>query len=147
MKPLLDQPGLQRLLDQAALYGALLETAQAALPDDLAERVVGVSLDGETLIVQTEQAVWASRLRYAAPQLLAAFAKAFPHLRLRQCKVKISPLPRSAAPARRQAALPPDSAIEEMETLSRLIEDGELAKRLQRLAETARKARKTRKNS
>ncbi|SIN74997.1 Protein of unknown function [Sulfurivirga caldicuralii] len=141
MKPLLEQPGLQRLLDQAALYGALLETARSALPDELAEQVIGVSLDGETLIVQVEQAVWATRLRYAAPQLLDTFARTFPHLKLTQCKVKISPLPRPQPVEKRTASLPPASAIEEMETLSRLIEDEALAKRLQRLADSARKAR------
>lgn len=141
MKPLLEQPGLQRLLDQASLYGALLETAQSALPGELAEQLIGVSLDGETLIVQVEQAVWATRLRYAAPQLLDAFSRTFPHLKLTQCKVKISPLPRLHPVEKRVASLPPDSAIEEMETLSRLIEDENLAKRLQRLAESARKAR------
>ncbi len=142
MKPLLEQPGLQRLLDQAGLYGALLETARAALSSELAEQIVGVSLDGETLIVQVEQAVWATRLRYAAPQLLDAFARAFPHLQLSQCKVKISPLPRPLPVEKRRATLPPDSAIEEMETLSRLIDDPQLAKRLEKLAQTARRAKK-----
>lgn len=147
MKPLLDQPGLQRLLDQAGLYGALLETARSALPEELAEQVIGVSLDGETLIVQVEQAVWATRLRYAAPQLLDNFARAFPHLKLTQCKVKIGPLPRPQPVEKRTASLPPDSAIKEMETLSRLIEDENLAQRLQRLANSARKARERKKQS
>ena len=144
MKPLLDQPGLRRLLDQAALYEALRETARAALPDELAEQVVGVSLDGETLIVQTEQAVWATRLRYAAPQLLAAFADAFPHLRLSRCKVRISPLPRPQPTPKRHAAPPPPEAIAEMETLSRMMEHERLAQRLRNLAQTARQARKRR---
>ncbi len=140
MKPLLDQPGLQRLLSQASLYGALLETAREALPPELAEQVIGVSIDGENLIVQVETSAWATRLRYSAPQLLAAFAQAFPHLKLSRCQVKITPLPRPQPVTQRRATLPPEHAIEEMETLSKLIDDPKLAERLQRLAQTARQA-------
>jgi hypothetical protein len=61
--------GLQR---EALRQRDWLQWVQRELPEDLASHVTGVTEQAGELIVLVESAAWGVRLRYAAPQLLAA---------------------------------------------------------------------------
>src|SRR5580692_12475675 len=61
--------GLQR---EALRQHDWLQWVQRELPEELASHVTGVTEQAGEIVVFAESAVWGVRLRYAAPQLLAA---------------------------------------------------------------------------
>lgn len=54
---------------------ALVATVRAALPADLAPHCSGVAVHGQTLVVFTPSANWATRLRFHLPDVLRALAR------------------------------------------------------------------------
>lgn len=61
--------GLQR---EALRQRDWLQWVQRELPEELAAHVTGVTEQSGELVIFAESAAWGVRLRYAAPQLLAA---------------------------------------------------------------------------
>lgn len=64
-----DKPTLRRLADELDAQNALLADVRHCLPDDLAAHCVSARLHDGTLVLHTDAAAWATRIRFLAPQL------------------------------------------------------------------------------
>jgi hypothetical protein len=82
--------GLQR---EALRQRDWLQWVQRELPQDLAGHVTGVTEQSGELVIFAESAAWGVRLRYAAPQLLAAMGAAQVNI----AGVRVRVVPRGAA--------------------------------------------------
>jgi hypothetical protein len=108
MKPLLKQANgaLNNLLQDAQLFQALLDVGQDGLPLDLKPHLIGVSFDQQTLILQLDESIWATQLRFYEPNVLGAFQEHFPHLELNRVKVTILPQPKEIRKVREVTSYP-----------------------------------------
>ena len=61
---------LSQIVQQARAIAAADEALQSVLPAELAPHCHVINLRAETLIVATDSAAWATRLRYLAPSVL-----------------------------------------------------------------------------
>ncbi len=141
MKPLLNQAqgALKNLLQDAQLFQALLDVGQESLPDDLRCHLVGVSFEQQNLILQLDEAIWATQLRFYEPNLLAIYQQHFPHLELNRVKVHI--LPKAAEPEKPKREMQPPSAkaAREMQIMSEQMPSEGLKKALLSLSQRAKK--------
>jgi len=141
MKPLLNQASgaLNNLLQDAQLYQALLEVGQDALPNDLKPHLIGVSFEHQLLILQLDEAIWATQLRFYEPTLLGLFQEHFPHLELNRVKVKVLPQPKTAQKVWQVASYPSDEDANEMDQISASVKSKGLKEALKKLSLRAKK--------
>lgn len=141
MKPFFSETNgaLQQLLEDAQLFQALLEVGQEALPANIRTHLVGVGFDKQTLVLQIDDAIWATQLRFYEPNLLSLYQTHFPHLELNRVKVKVILEPTETRPKREVASYPSDQDAEEMLSLSQHVESDGLRKALQQLSLRAKK--------
>ena len=102
-----DKPTFKRLELEISAQKALLNRVRRLLPDDLAAHCVAAQKRGQHLILHTDSPVWATRLRYFAPQLNSLLKADDPSLR--GIKVKLV-LTRSSRRRRLPAARHSDFA-------------------------------------
>lgn len=76
-----DKPELKRLEREIRVQKTLLSHLRQCLPADIAAHCLHAQLHDETLVIHTDSPVWATRLRYLAPQLIDALAVEYPGLR------------------------------------------------------------------
>jgi hypothetical protein len=76
-----DKPELIRLEREIKAQNRLLSHVRQCLPADLATHCIHAQFRDDTLVVHTDSPVWATRLRYLAPQLSGALAAEYPALR------------------------------------------------------------------
>jgi hypothetical protein len=76
-----DKPGLQRLEREIHAQESLLADVRRCLPADLSAHCLNARLRVDTLVLHTDSPVWATRLRYLAPQLASVLAVEYPALR------------------------------------------------------------------
>jgi hypothetical protein len=76
-----DKPGLQRLEREIHAQESLLADVRRCLPADLASHCLNARLRVDTLVLHTDSPVWATRLRYLAPQLASVLAAEYPAVR------------------------------------------------------------------
>ncbi|MDR3430000.1 MULTISPECIES: DciA family protein [Silvimonas] len=67
---------LRQVADRVGEYNRILKALQSALPPEVARACLGAAWSGEALIVGVNSAAAATRIRYAAPDLLEALARA-----------------------------------------------------------------------
>lgn len=141
MKPLLNQAqgALKNLLEDAQLYQALLEVGQEALPGALKPHLVGVSFEQQTLLLQLDESIWATQLRFYEPNLLSIFQDHFPHLELNRVKVKILPQPKEVRVIREVASYPSETDADAMNLLGQQVESPGLKEALNKLSLRAKK--------
>jgi len=141
MKPLLNQAhgALKNLLADAQLFQALLEVGQDSLPMDLQPHLVGVSFEQNTLLLQIDESIWATQLRFYEPNLLGIYQEHFPHLELK--KVKVQVLPQSPEPHRTKKIVTPPSVAdaEQMLEISTKVKSKGLSEALKTLSLRAKK--------
>ncbi|VAW47126.1 hypothetical protein MNBD_GAMMA03-144 [hydrothermal vent metagenome] len=141
MKPLLNQANgaLNNLLENAQLYQALLDVGQDTLPNTLKPHLIGVSFEQYTLILQLDESIWATQLRFYEPTLLGIFQEHFPHLELNNVKIKILPQPQEPKKKRHTISYPSDQDALEMLQIGEHIESDGLKQALQKLSLRAKK--------
>ncbi len=141
MKPLLKQASgaLNNLLQDAQLFQALLEVGQDGLPRDLKPHLIGVSFDQQTLILQLDESIWATQLRFYEPNLLGTFQEHFPHLELNRVKVNILPQPKEIHKVREVTSYPSAEDALEMNAISDEIHSEGLSNALKKLSLRAQK--------
>jgi len=124
-------------LDQLRREQRLLKQARRALPPRLRGHCLCATVADEQLTLVTDSAAWATPLRFMAPEVLKALAKAYPGLR--ECRVRIRPAGATGGtPAR---YLPPPrlspEAVDHLRSAAETLADPELAAAFRRLATTA----------
>ncbi len=141
MKPLLKQASgaLNNLLEDAQLFQALLDVGQDGLPRDLKPHLIGVSFDQQTLILQLDESIWATQLRFYEPNLLGTFQEHFPHLELNRVKVNILPQPKEVRKVRQVTSYPSAEDAQEMNSMGDAIESEGLSNALKKLSLRAQK--------
>lgn len=142
MKPLLNQASgaLNHLLENAQLYQALLDVGQDTLPNALKPHLIGVSFEQNTLILQLDEAIWATQLRFYEPTLLGIFQEHFPHLELNRVKVKVLPQPKTIQKEWHITSYPSDQDAIEMQQISEHIQSEGLKEALNKLSLRAKKS-------
>jgi hypothetical protein len=141
MKPLLNQAkgALKNLMEDAQLFQALLTVAQENLPDELRNHLIGVSFDQQTMILQLDESIWATQLRFYEANLLSVFQEHFPHLELNRVKVNILPKPVEAPKQTREMIPPSETDAKVMLEISEHVESEGLKKALRSLSKRAQK--------
>ncbi len=141
MKPLLNQArgALNTLLESAQLYQALLEVGQDTLPKTLQPHLIGVSFEQQRLILQIDDNIWATQLRFYEPTLLGIFQEHFPHLELNSVKVKVVLQATATKKEWQVTSYPSDQDAIEMQQLSEQVPSEGLKKALNKLSLRAKK--------
>ncbi len=141
MKPILNQTHgtLGQLLENAQFYQALLEVGQDTLPVTLRPHLIGVSFEEHTLILHIDHNIWATQLRFYEPTLLGIFQEHFPHLALKQVKIKTIPQPPPPPKKWAITSYPSKQDALEMQKLSEKMPTEGLKKALQKLSQLAQK--------
>ena len=132
----LQRPSLPKLLLLQIEQHQVIERALLAnLPADLAAQVFFINLRGGTLIVGCKQQSLMTRLRFAAPQILAAVNAILPEPSAQRLAVRASQAPSTTrqAPARLSVSPHAEQVIEQN---AACIEDAALRHALQKLART-----------
>jgi hypothetical protein len=78
---------LDPLRRELARQTRALAHVRALLPAELAAHLLAVRVDPPRLVLFTDASAWAARLRFAAPQLLAALRRPMPSLNAVHVKV------------------------------------------------------------
>ena len=94
-----DKPTLKILELEISAQKALLAEIRRLLPGDLADHCVAAQLRGRQLVLHADAAVWATRLRFLAPQLLDLLRPEHPSLGEVRVKLLI-PRPERGRPPR-----------------------------------------------
>lgn len=126
-----DKPTLKLLELEISAQKALLAQVCQVLPGDLAAHCVAAQQRDRQLILHADSPVWATRLRYLAPQLLSVLQPAHPTLhqvtvRLLVARTTRQPVHTSARRSDAAAAIIHDSAKD--------TKQAELREALQRLS-------------
>jgi len=79
---------LGRLVAGAEKHKALIIQVKSCLDPALAEHLIGVNTKDDTLILLSDSAAWATRLRFAGDELCTRLDKSF-DLKLRHVRVKV----------------------------------------------------------
>lgn len=137
MKHLIKEPGLLKLLQQAELYQALLDLGRSSLPDNLSDKLAGVSVEQQVLVCIVEQSAWAAKLRFFEQPLLQAYQQNLPHLNLNQVQFKVRQIQPREQKVIRNANRPNSEAAEQMRELSKTLPEG-LAQAILRLSQRAK---------
>lgn len=140
MKSLLQQSGqLERLIEQTQLYEALLSVGQEVLPDKIAKHLVGVSFEEQTLLLQIDDNLWITKLRFYEAELLGIYQSHFPHIRLNKVKIQVIPIAEKRKPKPKKIEHPTEEMGKEFIDLSKTIEHKGLKSALEKLAARAEK--------
>ncbi len=132
---------LAELLRQTGQRRELLQQVRRALPEELAPHCVAATLERGSLRLRADSPVWAARLRYQVPQLLARLRADRPGLA--NIQVKAGPaadggIARSRQDAPAAPRAPSPAAASAVEAAARQVTDPSLCHALQRLARTLR---------
>jgi len=134
IQKLLNTQGLlAQLKKQLAQQQTLLEQVRASLPSPLNEQLLSAVLNSRTLTLLVHSPVWASRLRYLAPQLLRQLRQQ--GLVIEQIRPRIVPAQgaKRQTQARQPVVLSPHSA-ESLRQAADALKHGPLQEALRRLS-------------
>ena len=90
LKDLLAGNDLSQLVRRAREAGELDARVRALLPDELASHVTGAALNEDTVVILTDSAAWASRIRFHAPELVKRLAPRYDGA-INRVRVKVRP--------------------------------------------------------
>lgn len=128
---------LSNLMQEAELFQALLEVGQDALPPELKPHLIGVSFEQRTLILQIDDNIWATQLRFYEPDLLGIYQRHFPHLQLNRSKVQVIPIQSPPTVKRPVSSKPSESDAEQMREIGEQTGSERLKKALFKLSQRA----------
>lgn len=111
----------------------LLEAVRTAVPDGLKEHCVHAAVQGDALILFTTSPVWATRLRFAAPDLIQSIPGLSPDTRLTVRIATGSNIPRPGPHPPKASRLSPETRHHLLQAADGLA-DADLAAALRRLA-------------
>ncbi|WP_127470256.1 DciA family protein [Thiomicrorhabdus aquaedulcis] len=142
LKPLLNQSGgaLNHLLQEAQLFQALLSVGQAQLPPELQAHLIGVGFEQSTLILQIDESIWATQLRFFEDTVLNVYKTHFPHLALTRVKIHIFPKSQTPIKVPKTSSFPSDTDAQTMQLIARNTDSQGLKMALLKLSQRAQPA-------
>lgn len=140
MKALLNKQSarLANLIEEAQLYQALLQVGQDALPEALKTHLIGVGFEQHTLILQIDDNLWSTQLRFFEPEILALYRQHFPHLQLQRTHIRVLPISEPPRPKRAVTSTPSADDAEQMQKIAENVQSPGLKKALKRLSQRAK---------
>jgi hypothetical protein len=138
-KPLLNQSGgtLNNLLHEAQLFQALLSVGQAELPTELKPHLIGVGFEQSTLLLQIDEGIWATQLRFFEPAVLNVYQTHFPHLALTRVKIHILPKSEVKQRVRKISSYPSSADAQTMHNIADKVTSKGLKAALLKLSQRA----------
>lgn len=118
---------LRRRLEDARAQSLLREQLIARLSPSIRPHCLAARLDGDTLVVLADSAVWATRLRYELPRIMG-------EIDARKFRIRVAPAESTPPRKRRAPRKLPAEAAEILEQTAQGQVDPELAEALRRLA-------------
>jgi len=112
---------------------ALLDQIRQSLPLPLRPHCIHARIDGNRLVLHTDSPVWATRLRFYAPQIFAVVKHQAP--KLGKLEVRIF-MPQNIRPGRRPLGSLPDKTAALVSQLAESIDDQAIRAALKRLSGT-----------
>ncbi|MEJ2386115.1 MAG: DciA family protein [Chromatiaceae bacterium] len=112
----------------------LLTAVRRVLPPPLDRHCLHATLDHGELVLTTDAPTWASRLRFATPDLLTTLAGKEFSVGCCRIRVQPSPPPHAAGEGKQRGARLSPAAARHLAEAARATEDPELAEALRRLA-------------
>ncbi|WP_373019076.1 DciA family protein [Thiomicrorhabdus sp.] len=139
MKPLLNKQSgaLENLIQEAQLFQALLEVGQDCLPEELKPHLIGVSFEQNTLILQIDDNIWSTQLRFYEPNLMGIYQSHFPHLGLNKTKIQVIPISAPPPVRRKVSTTPSYEDAQEMREIGNKVKSEGLKAALDRLSKRA----------
>lgn len=137
MKPLLNKQSglLENLMQEVQLFQALLEVGQDCLPDELKPHLIGVTFEAKCLILQIDDNIWSTQLRFYEPNLLGIYQSHFPHLQLNKTRIQVIPISVPPTKKRKVSTCPTQQDAEEMRLLGEKVESEGLKAALNKLSQ------------
>ncbi len=133
LKQLLANGTVTALIEQAHRLQAIDILLPACIPGELVAHVRTANWRNDRLVLQTDSAAWATRLRYLLPQLQRCLQQHPQLAELQQIDLRVAPQERPANPAPQPACLSTSSA-HIIDTGAETIADPALRAALKRLA-------------
>jgi hypothetical protein len=87
MKPVSAHHSLKQLMVLAQMQQQLAESVAQLLPISAREQLLGAAAEGNRLVLFSEQAAWASRIRFMERDILAHVQRNWPHLGISRHKI------------------------------------------------------------
>ena len=126
---------LRQLAQSVEMLEQTRRIVQSVLPLSLHAHILGVSLTPEAVILLTDGAPWATRLRFQAPAIRQALQAHFPHRYIGPVRIKIQPPETSPEPAFQPPPAVSPAIRQQAVTLARDISEPTLQQKLSRLLE------------
>ncbi|SFR62941.1 DciA family protein [Thiomicrospira sp. ALE5] len=137
----LNQSGLFKLIQEAQQYQALYEHVQNLLPETMRQHLSAVGIEHPYLVLIIDEALWASKIRFIAPECLARINELYPGLNLiNPVKVRLSQHKKSTHDPfkpTKQPQRPDQQTAKKMLALSEQVTSAKLASALRRLSRRA----------
>jgi hypothetical protein len=124
------------MLDRAQKLKRLEQAILGLLPENLAGHCKVVNLKNETLILATTSSAWATRLRFAGPELLKQLRCQFP-VNLKSLRIQVQPEVTEGSPAPRPKPKLSMHSGDLLVQTAKTIDDPDLKEALYRLATKA----------
>ncbi len=133
----LNQSGLFKIIQEAQQYQALKEHILNVLPDNMHPHICAVGIEHPYLVLVIQEALWASKIRFLAPNCLKQVNDIYPGLNLIS-PVRIRLTQRHELPASEQKThspnpLPDQETAKKMLALSEQVKSTTLSQALKRL--------------
>jgi hypothetical protein len=130
-------------MEQARREAHALDDVRALLPLSLQAHCRRVLFSGTEVILFTEASVWATRLRFMAPEILRALARSHPGLR--RCRVRVLPEEGDDRRHRPKTSRPrlSDRTARHLRAAADVIADPQLAAAMRRLASSGVKGNRS----
>lgn len=129
---------LQRSLEHSRRLKQLDYGIRSLLPADLANHCQTANLRNNSVIMQADSTVWATRLRYQVPELLKQLRCHDALKGLKTIRVTVAPLSGPQPPKRKPLAISNENG-DVLRSAADSLSDPELAAALRRLARHARR--------
>jgi hypothetical protein len=130
---------LRRLHQNISQQQHLANQVKDSLPGQVAQHCHVISLDGNNVRIVTDSSLWAAKIRFSEPQLLASIRRKYPHV----CDLQVSTRPiaqtKPLRVARRAKAQFTAKSTQHVKNAAKSVSNEPLKQAMQRLAKTLEK--------
>lgn len=124
---------LNKLAQRVQQLKQLNDILKQVMPPQFAEHCYLANVNEHTLVIHTDNASYASLLRFQAPTLCSALSKHLPQI-VNKLDVRVRPINESQVEGKASVSLPGNAAVSLQQTADS-IEEGPLKEALKRLAQ------------
>jgi hypothetical protein len=127
---------LRRLHQNISQQQHLANQVKDSLPGQVAQHCHVISLDGNSLRIVTDSSLWAAKIRFSEPQLLASIRRKYPQVRDLQIATRPIAITKPLRVAQRAIPQFSAKATQHVENAAKSVSNEPLKHAMQRLAKT-----------